>query len=165
MARINRSDVIQKAVNDLGISTSGEKIPNETLDKVQCTFNLNRQFSNFVATNNTTSSGTLTVTMPTIDARSEIYITNIIASFAKDASCDVATGRIGINVTPNEAGIAKEIVGFSTITLTADSQNISIPLPYPLKLKANTNVTFGITFAAGLCSRFVSVVGFITSTN
>jgi len=165
MARINKTDVIQKAVNDLALSQSTDKIPNETLDKVQLVYGLNRHFSDFCVHQTTNATGTMTVTMPTIDARSEIYITNINFSYAKDATCDIATGSLQANLTTALQGIVKIIGQLALITLTAQQDSINISLPYPIKVKPNTNVTLGGTFSLGVMVRNMSVTGFITSSN
>jgi len=165
MARINRSDIIQKAVNDLAISTTTDKIPNETLDKVQITYDLNRKFSNFLVSNGTGTSGTMTTTMPTIDTRGEIYLTGITFALIKDATCDIATGLITIKVTPENQGIAKDIMIFPVITLTAQQYNAEFSLPYPLKLKPNTNISVTGTFSLGVMQRSCCAVGFISTSN
>jgi len=165
MARINRSDVIQKAVNDLGISTSTEKIPNETLDKVQLTYNLNRNFSSFLTSGGATSSGTLTVALPTIDARSEIYITAINCNYSKDATCDQSTGTLAVKATPVDQGIAKDIATFSVTTLIAQYDSVNLAYPYPIKIKPNTSLTFASSFSVGSMTKAIQVAGFIVSSN
>ena len=165
MARINRTDVIQKAVNDLGISMSGEKIPNETLDKVQLTYSLNKQFSGFLASSSQTTTGTFSVTMPTVSAGAETYITAIQFGLIKDATCDIASGTVLVTCTPAEAGISKNLILIPVLTLTAQSENITLSLPYPLKVKNAANISVGGTFTVGALSRAINVVGFVTSSN
>lgn len=165
MARINRTDVIQKAVNDLAISVSGEKVPNETLDKVQLTYSLNRQFSTFLISGSQTTTGTQSVSFPTIGANQEIYLTGITMSFAKDATCDVATGRLALSVTPFDSNVSTNIANFAVITLTADAQTLTYTFPYPLKIRPNTSMSLTGTFTAGAMSRTQSAMGFITSSN
>jgi hypothetical protein len=165
MARINRSDVIQKAVNDLAISTSTEKIPNETLDKVQLTYSLNRQYSNWVESIYSTATGTQTLTLPTIDSRSEIYLTSLDFHIIKSVLCDIATSNVIVNITPFESGIIKGIIQVPQITLTASENHVHCDFTYPIKLKSNTNITAPGNFTAGVLLRTISATGFITSTN
>lgn len=165
MARINRTDIIQKAVNDLAISTSTDKVPNETLDKVQLTYDLNRKFSSFILNNSKSTTGTTSLTLPTIDARSEIYLTSLDFHVVKDATCDVASGLSALNATSDFQGIGKSLVAISILTLTAQDQHVHVDFAYPLKLKANTNLTFGNTFSVGNMIISASVTGFITSSN
>lgn len=156
MARINSTNVIQKAVNDLGLSTSHDNIPTETLDKVQCTYDLNTHFSNFFLGTQSTTTGTLSILVA--DPKRDFYITNISASYVKDATCDSATGQYTIGVTNN--GLAKNFLQFPIITLTAQSSRIDLALSYPLKCDRNTNITFGGAFTVGVLVRNISVIGF-----
>jgi len=165
MARINRSDIIQKAVNDLAINTSSDKVPTETLDKVQLVYSLNKQFSSFVSSTTRTTSGTGTLTLPTIDSRSEIFITSIDYNLIKDSTCDVATGGLVVTLTPNESGVASSVLSQGVITLTTQSEHSHVDFAYPLKIKPNTNATFTGTFSLGVCLRSLSITGFTTSSN
>jgi hypothetical protein len=165
MAKINRSDVIQKAVNDLAISIANDKVPTETLDKVQLTYDLNPKYSSFVAEGAKITSGSLTISLPVIDARSEIYITNLSVDFIKDAACDIATGTLQLAGITALHGTIKTLVEFSIISLTAQTSRCDMTFSHPLKLKPNTSLTFYGTYAAGVMSRSVLVTGFITSSN
>lgn len=165
MARINRSDVIQKAVNDLALSPSDDKIPNETLDKVQLVYSLNKHFSSFNIAGSSSATGTITLTLPTVSAGSEIYITALTFNMVKDATCDIATGRLGLNGTPDASNVSVSLLSIPVITLTADSVHLTMPLTYPLKMKPGTTLTITTTYTVGVMSRFCSVMGFITSSN
>jgi len=165
MARINRTDVIQKAVNDLAISTSMDKVPTETLDKVQLTYSLNKAFSSFCVSSVRSVTGTGTVSLPAIDERGEIFITSINYNFIKDATCDIATGSIVVSITPKESGVSSTIIQRGVITLTAQSENVQVDLPYPLRLKPNTSLTHTGSFTVGVLVRSVTVIGFTTTSN
>lgn len=165
MARVNRTNIIQKAVNDLGLSTSGEVVPNETLDKIQCTFSLNPHFSSFILTSAATTTGNITANLPTVSAGSEIYCTSITASFAKDATCDIATGRIQVRLTPDASNVIADVMNFAVITLTADSQTATFSFPYPIKLKVGSTILMSGAFTVGVLSRALSITGFTTSSN
>jgi len=166
MARINRSDVIQKAVNDLALSTSEAKvIPNETLDKVQLTYSLNKQFSSIVAAATQATTGSFSITLPTVSTGGETYLTSIVASAIKDATCDVATGALQVSVTPDGSGISTVIIRIPVITLTAQSEGYVLPLPYPLKVRNGSSVTITGTFTVGVMSRSISVTGFTSTSN
>jgi len=165
MAQINRSDVIQKAVNDLNLQPGTDKIPTETLDKVQLVYSLNREKSNFILSGSSTSTGTITLTIPTLTDGQEFFLNSVSFAVAKDATCDNATGRLTINATgPFDIGVSKEIAGIATVTLTADSQSQTIVYTRPIKLKSASTVTFPGTFTAGAMSRWVQITGTITSS-
>jgi hypothetical protein len=166
MARINRSDVIQKAVNDLAISTSLDKIPNETLDKVQLTYDLNRKFSNFLVSGASVTTGSITITPPIIDAaKQEIYITGIDIGYVKDATNDIANGQITLTATLFESGISKNLILLPVITLTAQTDHVNCQFTYPIKLKPNSTMVMTSSYSLGLMSRSISVTGFTTSSN
>ena len=165
MARINRTDVIQKAVNDLALSTSDEIIPNQTLDKVQCTYSLNKQFSTFVGSVSSIATGTMTLTPPSTDPRTEIYLTSIDFDMIKDAVCDLATGVLNIQVTPDQQGIARTVLSISVITLTAQTGHAHVDFAYPLKIQQGTSVTCSATTSLGVLSRSLTITGFRTSSN
>lgn len=165
MAKINRSDVIQKAVNELSISVANDKIPTETLDKVQLTYNLNQNHSTFVISGGTGGTGTNLTTIPNPSDRAEIWLTSITASYIKDAACDVATGPLSVLITPFESQVSTAIINFAVITLTAQQDSICLMLPYPIRLKPNTPLGFTGTFGAGVLQRRISATGFIKSSN
>jgi len=165
MARINRSDVIQKAVNDLALSASDEKIPNETLDKVQLVYSLNKQFSSFILQGNQATTGTISTSMPNISAGGEIYLTGCTMSIAKDATCDTASGKLSLQVTPDFSNVANNLLSISVLTLTAQSESIAISFPYPLKIKAGTSITLAGAFTVGAMTRSFSAYGFISTSN
>jgi hypothetical protein len=165
MAIIYKSDVIQKAVNDLALSPANDKIPSETLDKIQLIYGLNSEYSNFTINGASTTSGALNIPMPTIDAqRQEIFITTIIVSIAKDATCDAATGPFILSGTAAD-GIARNMLNIEAITTTALQETIPLALTYPLKMKPNVNMSLSGTFTVGSCVRAVSIYGFIKSSN
>jgi hypothetical protein len=164
MAVIKRSDVIQKAVNDLAIS-GNDKIPNETLDKVQLTYSLNKHFSTFISGNSATATGTNTTIFPTISAGAEIYITAIDFGLIKDAACNQATGTLTITVIPADSGVATPIIEIPVITLTAQEIHGNHTLAYPLKIKPGTTGTFTASYGAGVMARSIRYTGFTTSSN
>ena len=165
MARINRTDVIQKAVNDLAISISDSKVPNETLDKVQLTYDLNKNFSSFCIAIGATVSGAAISALPTVSNGAETYITAVSLGVIKDVTCDMATGGITMLITPDASNVSVSILAIPILTLTAQSDNVTLALPYPLKVKNGTNISISGTFTAGNMRRQASVIGYTTSSN
>lgn len=163
MARINRSDQIQRAVNDLGISAASEKIPNETLDKVQLTYDLSQILPNKVATAaSSVSSGSGTAF--TASSTADTYITGIALSIVKDSTCDMATGVIAIRATID--GTLKNILSLALLTLTAQNQTAVMTFPNPLKVSRGGTVGYlAPTFTVGTASFSVNVNYFQTSSN
>ena len=165
MARINRTDVIQKAVNDLALNVSVDKIPNESLDKIQFNYSLNRELINYLTSTSSTATGTLSLALPSVSAGSEILLDYITFSFAKDATCDVATGSLPIAITPDSSGVSTACGGAAVLTLTADSQTFTIVFPKPIKLKPGTTITSTGTFTVGAMSRRMSAGMFVRTSN
>lgn len=165
MARINRSDVIQKAVNDLAISGNTDKIPNETLDKVQLTYDLNRKTSSFIITGGQSTTGSIIAAFPTVSIGAETFITSVHLSYNKDATCDIATGTLNLAITPELTGLSTALVRCSIITLTADKDNIVLTFPYPLKVKNGSTITYAGTFSLGVLRRDYEIIGYTTSSN
>lgn len=165
MAKINRSDIIQRAVNELAISTANDKVPTETLDKVQLTYNLNSSISTFVVSGGTGGTGTNVTSIPNPGDRGEVYLTSICASFDKDATCDLATGGLTLSVTPFYTNTSTAIINFAVITLTAERGDLTLSFPQPLRLKPNTSLSFSGAFTAGVLQRRVSATGYIVSSN
>jgi len=165
MARINRSDVIQKAVNELGLSTASDLIPNQTLDKVQLTYDLNKKISSFLLSASSTATGTMTITLPIVSVGAEIYITGIDYGLVKDATLDQPTGRLSVLVTPDFSNLPTAICAAEILTLTAQDIHINMNLPYPLKIKNGTSITNVATTTVGNISRTLSIMGYITSSN
>lgn len=165
MAKINRSDIIQKAVNDCAISVANDKVPTETLDKVQLIYSLNNEYSSWTTSLSGNSTGKETLTLPTTDARSEIYLTSLDFDVTKNAACDAATGQLIVQCTPADVGTVKTIMAMSIITLTAQDKNIHIDFKFPMKLKPNTTITASGTYGAGIMQRSLTATGFTKSSN
>jgi len=161
MAKILSSSVIQRAVAGLFLDQN-DKIPSETLDKVQLTYDLNPNFANVVSSSNTTITGDITIyTTPT--AR-DFYLQSIIASYVKDATCDLSTGG-NIIVSGTAGGISRRFVVFPVITLTAQSQMVSIVFPKPIKLDKGTTIIMSGGFSVGVLVKSCQITGFEDSSN
>jgi hypothetical protein len=163
MAKIYKSDVIQKAVNELGIQVSSDKTPSETLDKIQCTYNLNRNTSNFVLSGSGSTTGAITINTAVVNTNSETWITGIGLGVVKDATCDIADGRINVTVNTID-GISRTIISIPVLTLTAQSENVFYSLPYPIRLQNNTAITTTNSFTVGKLNRSFVVFGYYTSS-
>jgi len=143
MARINKTDVIQRAVNDLALSSSVDKIPNETLDKIQLTYPLTPKFSNRIAT--LTSSATGSGAIFTTSATKETYICGINIAVTSDATADSTSSSLTVVID----GVAKTPIRINKQTLTAGSAHAEISFPYPLKIDKNSAVTAVKAFTVG----------------
>lgn len=160
MSKINRSDVIQKAVNDLSIS-GNDKVPSESLDKIQLTYSLNPEYANVAIGLNQSTTGTFT--LYTTSTTKDFYLSSLIFSMTKDATCDVATGTLNISSTIN--GIARTLGAHTVITLTAQSEKLAITFAKPIKLDRGVTITVPGTFTLGVMSRFAGITGIEKNAN
>jgi len=154
MARINRSDVIQKAVDDLAFSASEDKIPNETLDKVQLVYSLNKQFSNIVRSS-TVATTQSSLTLYSVGASEDFYLTSIQLSNMSDATADNTT----INISGTVDGASRVLATLRKLTTTAFNDSIFLSFNYPIKIDKGTNITLANAFTVGASTTGVSIAG------
>jgi len=97
------------------------------------------------------TSGVITVLSGTLNPTTRVRLKTIIASIIKDATCDVATGSIGVTATMG--GTSKNLISIPVITLTAQEQSIAISFPNPILIDVGTSVLMSGTFTAGAMVR------------
>lgn len=88
----------------------------------------------------------------------DFYLTAIQASFAKDATCDVASGPGRVSVVID--GATQYILEFALLTLTAQSDAVVIVFPYPVKIDRTSSIAWTNTFTAGAMARTLTLVGY-----
>ena len=108
------------------------------------------------------STSTGNITVYTTPAGEDFYLVGYSASYAKDATCDIATGRIQIATTIQ--GVSRDIGGFSVITTTSQYDSLSVTFDKPIKLDRAVTVVMSGTFTLGVLSRQISIFGFIVQT-
>jgi len=176
MAKINRSDAIQRAVSGLGLNPSENAIPSDTLDKVQTTFDIDPRVnkieslpaeSHIIRTAGNSSSGTSTTLYNTPNLQGfDFFLTSLTLSMIKDATCDAATSSTaGVRIGTTISGTARSLLIIPTLTLTAQYSIIYMPFPTPIKVDKNViiNIT-NATFTAGSCVINGVVTGYLTKT-
>lgn len=158
MATINSSEIIRELIEVTGIQPSRDKIPSELADKILPVLEVNPKLTkniNFTAASSSTTTGGFGITMPTAQP---VFITNLTASYSKDATANVATGRISVTAVIN--GATRDVATFAVITLTAESATITIHFNPPLRLDIGTTFSFNGTFTLGVLSRTFCIAGF-----
>lgn len=154
MAVIQNSDLIQELVR---------------VSKTQSAFDLPRTLSpiinptlethpflvvpiNVVKNNQSAATGTVTVyTAPTAAQKAKAWLWGFTVSYVKDATCDIATGRLALQIT--QLGVTRDLMAFPVITLTAQSERASIMLPKPILLDPGTSIVYPVTYSLGVMSR------------
>lgn len=135
MVQIYNSDTIKRILEDAGIQTSHDQVPNKLSDKVVPVL-----ISNpvpliklaFIDTSNDASQ-----TIFTTSSTKDTYITSINLSIARDVTHDGDNTRI--RATPF-GNASKILFKLRYNALTAGSENGSIDFEHPIKLTKNTNV-------------------------
>ncbi|KAF0247905.1 MAG: hypothetical protein FD167_2691 [bacterium] len=156
MARI-QSEIINKAIDDLKLDVARDKIPNETEDKVQITYEL-RDFKNKTAgvvRNFNTASTTGGLTVYNVVADENFYLTSAFLGVESDATAD----NTNVNITATIDGTARIILGTRKLTATAGKINISLSFPYPIKVDSNTTIVFINTFTVGVSASIGGITG------
>lgn len=142
------SDTVREVRESLHIQTSTDNVP-VPIPVVETNPKLLRK-TNFLLRASRAASGDSTIT--TTDTKKETYITSIIFSVAKDATCDMANGSIYIAATID--GGTKTLVSVANLTLTAQNPFIVVQFKDPVLIDKGTNILFtGVTYAVGTMVR------------
>jgi len=108
------------------------------------------------ATLSKTNTGTATIY--TTDLNKDTFLTSVQLSFAKDATCDAATGSVVLQAIPFGLTSQTAIVSIATITLTAQSGNIFLEFNKPVKIARNTAIQIGgFSYTVGIMSRQATI--------
>lgn len=157
---IQNPDAAQ-AIRDQAKLTLTEGFPQNLLPNVQPVMDMtprnHRLVNSFNAATKTTSSSSDTVFTTPTDR--DLYITQVIFGFVKDAACDTASGAATLRVT--SGGQAKTIAALPVLTLTAQDSRVVMNFNPPMKADRNTNCTMVQgTFTAGAFVRVTEVIGY-----
>lgn len=118
------------------------------------------RYANIVRDVNSTSTGSITAYITPADK--DFYLTSLCLSYSKNVTCDVATGRVPINVLVE--GASRAVCAIACLTLTAESNVIFVEFKRPIKVDRNTSITCGATFTAGAMSRSIQLTGYTVET-
>lgn len=108
--------------------------------------------SNYVKSGNSSTTGSIA---PTLPDGYDYYLVGAALSVAKDATCDIATGSVDMQLLVG--GVLTTALRLSVLTTTAQSISNSISLANPLKVEPGTCAITG-TFTAGVCNRSYSMI-------
>jgi len=155
MARINRTDVIQRAVNGLALSTATDKIPNECLDKVQLTYDLNINQINFIddTSSAVTSSG---LVIYTCSADKDTYLWGISATWQSDVTADNTTLTVSAKLF-NGSSAGVPVLRMNKFTTTATLLEKSNMFAAPIRLLRGSTITLSNTFSVGASTSAISL--------
>jgi len=165
MAQIYNSDLTKELTEGAKIQVSRDYPPSQLADKVVPVMEVNPKLlrrTGVLVVANRIISGSLTIfTCPT---NVDTIVSGVYLGFTKDATCDIATGRITITATPDDTGAATSLAALPCLTTTAERGDITIDFHAPIKLKPGSVIAFGSdTYTAGLMSREILVYGYYVS--
>jgi hypothetical protein len=86
------------------------------------------------------------------------YLTSLSFSFIKDATCDIADGKIDVSTTVD--GKLSNIGTLAVFTLTAQSGSMQLVFPHPLRIDPGASVSVGGSFSVGKLQRSANAQGF-----
>lgn len=137
------SQVVKEIVDALKLDMNIEKVPSP-VPVIEVNPKLVKNVLLYNSTRNVSGAATI-LTTPT---NQDYYLHGIEFDYTKDASCDMASGRLSISVVIG--GATYYVASFSVLTLTAQYSGRYIQFKTPLKLDRNSAIRFnGATFTAG----------------
>lgn len=148
MANINKSPIIQRVIEVLGIQAAKEGVPNVTADKIQPVVEVT-PITNAVYHREwtTTLDSSAILTTPSTDTN--FYITYAQLAITKDVACDNVLASIYATIN----GVIVNILCIPTQTLTAGSHSVQLSFPKPIKLDKNTLVRISGAFTVGTMTK------------
>ena len=106
--------------------------------------------------NSSAISGNFGITLPgsaIADADKKVYVSAMLLSFSKNATCDTATGSM--NITGTQDGNTVRLAGLAVLTLTAESDTIAVTFLNPIPLDVASAISWSTTYTVGLMSRSI----------
>lgn len=114
-----------------------------------------------LASSNPTTSGTVTVL--TSSSIRETFISGLVLAINANATCDIATGQIAVNVVIN--GKSQVLAAIPVITTTAQNINNEYQIYPAVKVDKNSAITVTGTYTLGTMSRVVVLHGYEVESN
>jgi hypothetical protein len=150
---ITRSSVIRKAVDELQVMPMPSP---EAMDKaIALVYPVNAKYTDVVKRTSTTLTANITVY--TTPSDKDFYLTFLQLAITKDVVSDLISCFMQTTIL----GSATTIGQISLQTLTATSDTLVMTFPHPIKIDRNAAIILAGTFAAGTCTKFISIGGFI----
>jgi len=135
MAKIEKSEVIQKVVDGLRLSVGAENIPQEVEDKIRAVFNVNPDKLIKVEVNSAIDDASNVIF--TTNATKKTFLTGMYITITKSVLSPSISTRI--TATPF-AGANTEIMRIRYEPLIASNHSENITLNTPLRLEPSSNV-------------------------
>lgn len=159
---IIQNEEATRIIRDGAKLTLAEGFPSVLLPNVVPVMDMTPDFhriTNIVKSNFSASTGAITIYTTQNEKEKDFYLTHVTINLTKDATCDIANGRVALSVTIG--GLSADLCSFSVLTLTAQDKSASIAFTKPIKIDKNTAITFAGTFTVGAMVRSASISGYI----
>jgi hypothetical protein len=114
-----------------------------------------------------TKTNTGSATLFTTPTDKSLYVSAVMFGFTKNATCDVASGTIGVDLRLDDGSStgALRSVGASVLTLTAERDSVVYNFPIPIKLAPGSAISFSnAAFTVGALIRNMSLYGYTVET-
>jgi len=159
MPQVQNSSTIKEIRTAGGLSVS-EGFPTSLGNQIVPVININPKdyrTTNVLFASSSTSSGNIGI--GTTSTTKDTFITSIQMSMAKDATCDVASGAIYLDMTFND--VVRDFAYISILTLTAQSQTVFLQFANPVRVARGSSILIGAgAHTVGLFSKAAAVHGF-----
>lgn len=159
MVQIQNNDAIT-AIRDGARLSISEGYPQDLGKTVVPVMDMTPEFHrfDFPISANPVTTGAVTV-LTTLDRR-QYYLTGVSMSLVKNATCDIATGQVGLTVVIE--GVTTTVCAIAVLTLTAEAREKTVIFKDPIKLDNASIISLTGTFTAGAMSRQVTIYGYET---
>lgn len=154
MAKIERSEITQKAIKDLRLNPAFEKMPTEASDKIVLTYPLNEKVVKIVRGSEKTTTGSSTVY--TTPSNKDFYLTGCYLQNNSNATAD----NTDIRLTCVIDGGTQFLIQFKKITLTAFNNMLNREFSVPIKLDRNSTIVLSSAFTVGSSTTSAGITGF-----
>lgn len=144
MVRVNNSDTIKRILNDAGIQTSIDDVPQELGSKIVPVL-----ISNPERVGKTGNAGGIgaSAVAHTASLIKDTYVTSAHISYSK---LNTNTGTVIDFRYTSPEGTTEALLKMSLTTSIADTRDFSVSFPIPIKIKRGSTITANINNATGL---------------
>jgi len=113
---------------------------------------------NCIVLSTASATSSATATLMTTSTSKKTYIVGVSLFYVKDATCDAATGSLGIRTTIN--GVSSQYLAYSyIITLTAQQDRVIYTLEKPILIDKGVTIQAQIpTFTTGVFARTYQII-------
>jgi hypothetical protein len=161
MAYIDQTQTKKEIEDAIRGNSVSNVAPSKVSDDVQLVLNVNpKDYRRCNIVKGAIKSSTGNLTVYTIPADKDFFLTSISAGFIKDAANDMATGDIYFSCVID--GSITQLIRFPILTLTAQNAHTSLNLTTPIKIDRNSSIIISAVggYTAGLMVRSCSITGY-----